>query len=171
MVVICMVTTSVVTTWQQLGIQLGILNQWVQPCPTPNILRRGVFGWICSKRRWSSRLYSPDRVNTMETRICKNCGNEFLPSRRKRKFCSKECYNKYYGIPLEPKPLKPKKCKNCGIEFIPTTQNQKYCTKKCGVEAVRKRQCSKNGFDKGRVYIYDMEKDCWFYEDRGEENG
>ena len=65
-----------------------------------------------------------------DTKICPQCGEEFLPNRANRKYCSKACQVRATNA-NKLKPLTPKICKTCGKEFLPKCTNQKYCSRAC----------------------------------------
>lgn len=72
----------------------------------------------------------------MEMKICAYCGKEFETEEKRRKYCSKECYEKAHKESFRSARAKEKvgkkiKCVVCGKEFIATTVQSKYCSKEC----------------------------------------
>lgn len=60
------------------------------------------------------------------TKICVNCGKEFVTPYKDRKFCSWSCYNERRGV------KSPQKCLNCGKEFQPSrNRGMKFCSWEC----------------------------------------
>lgn len=72
----------------------------------------------------------------MEKRICAHCGKEFEPTRRRRKFCCKDCGYLYYLAQNRSRTAAQlaetvKVCEWCGKNFTPKRVNQKYCCPEC----------------------------------------
>lgn len=65
-----------------------------------------------------------------EIRVCKFCGEKFVPDRQHTKYCSEECRKNFYST-TEKKKLPEKECPICHEMFEPRTYNQVYCSKKC----------------------------------------
>ena len=63
-------------------------------------------------------------------KICKHCGEEFLPKRANQIFCSKACQVRHVND-IKRKPLTPKICKTCGKEFLSKRACQLYCSLQC----------------------------------------
>ena len=68
------------------------------------------------------------------TKICKYCGDEFIPIRKTQVYCCKECRNidRTVHLPII-------KCCLCGKEFQRKQTAQKYCSFECGEMAKRQQ--------------------------------
>lgn len=53
------------------------------------------FNSICIDDEWLDGFQIID-TNWDRNKVCKRCGNEFVASKRKQKFCSEECSSAYY---------------------------------------------------------------------------
>jgi len=72
------------------------------------------------------------RKATRIQKVCKVCGEPFevLPSRAKKRFCSKSCAAKVNRKTKNPVFVK---CQQCGVEFQvpPSRRDAKFCSKEC----------------------------------------
>ena len=73
-------------------------------------------------------------------KICEICGEPFLASHGRQKYCSAACREKAIekshteSYERRKEKITPVNCINCGKEFIPGRRGQKYCSYECGNE-------------------------------------
>lgn len=71
-----------------------------------------------------------------KTKLCKECGEPFIPIKRQI-FCNSTCKQRYYrrinkyGVIVE--------CEVCGETFVPNHLNRKYCSDECAEGMKRKK--------------------------------
>mgnify|MGYP003342963757 FL=1 len=88
----------------------------------------------CYRKNYSKEWYSKNKVvNSKTLKLCKCCGNSFLPKTKRSKYCSVKCSGKewfrektgFYNI-------KPRNCEYCEKLFIPNKgKNTKCCSGSC----------------------------------------
>ena len=74
-------------------------------------------------------------LNRYEKRICKYCGDEFIPIRKNQAFCGDKCRNadRQTAQPII-------KCRICGKLFQRKQKAQKYCSFECSEIAVSQQR-------------------------------
>lgn len=87
--------------------------------------------------------------------ICKRCGEVEIPKRKRKKgkFCSLECYQKYRSENQQNFNFV---CKNCGKNFIDYGHSDReFCSRRCNSEYQKK------SFRREITYDIDPESGCW----------
>lgn len=88
------------------------------------------------KRKYCSLLCA-DRIKKVVYEKCKKCGKEFLKTKDRKYFCSKECAN---NMKIRETHKLKIICRNCQKEFfvIPSASFRKYCCHKCAIQSIIK---------------------------------
>ena len=77
-------------------------------------------------------------------KICANCGDEFIPTNGRQKYCSPECNRMAKNIKLKQIQLH-KICVVCGKEFVTHSYDAKTCSPECS--SVLRKTPKQNGLD------------------------
>ncbi len=71
-----------------------------------------------------------------ETKVCEQCGKEFIPYAKNSRFCSHKCSDLWWQEQRKEQRRAQQKetriCERCGKEFIPRNGKQIYCCRACG---------------------------------------
>lgn len=66
-----------------------------------------------------------------EERICKNCGEAFIATRKDRVFCTNKCAVSFSAVRVLESRVTTKTCPHCEKEFTTTNPVKIYCTRTC----------------------------------------
>jgi hypothetical protein len=78
----------------------------------------------------------------MATKICKTCGNEFVPMGHNGRFCSNECRPSVYK---KHKQEISHTCEFCGKEFTSNREQTKFCSSSCAAKHKRRENAEVKG--------------------------
>ncbi|MCP1638570.1 DNA invertase Pin-like site-specific DNA recombinase [Streptococcus gallinaceus] len=111
----------------------------------------------CRNKWWNKNLDKVNRKAYYEY-ICKNCQKEFVVyGNSKRKFCSHECYQKFYAKEVNETDVVEQTvyhytCKECGRDFSSCRKRRIYCSKKCSTAyEIRKWQEARKKKEKSYI--------------------